>query len=85
MKIKAVIFDIGQTLVYYPIPLNWSELYRPAFESIAEKRKLNITENEYTHIGDVLAKYNTRIKLMNNLKREVSHRLMNTVLTRCSQ
>ena len=39
MKIKAVIFDIGQTLVYYPIPLNWSKLYRPAFESIAEKRK----------------------------------------------
>ena len=61
MKIKAVIFDIGQTLVYYPIPLNWSALYRPAFESIAEKRKLNITENEYTHIGEVLAKYNTRI------------------------
>ena len=61
MKIKAVIFDIGQTLVYYPIPLNWSKLYRPAFESIAEKHKLNITENEYTHIGEVLAKYNTRI------------------------
>ena len=61
MKIKAVIFDIGQTLVYYSIPLNWSKLYRPAFESIAEKHKLNITENEYTHIGEVLAKYNTRI------------------------
>ena len=61
MKIKAVIFDIGQTLVYYPIPLNWSKLYRPAFESIAEKYKLNITENEYTHIGEVLEKYNTRI------------------------
>ena len=61
MKIKAVIFDIGQTLVYYPLPLNWSKLYRPAFESIAEKRKFNLTENEYTYIVDVLAKYNTRI------------------------
>ncbi len=61
MKIKAVIFDIGQTLVYYSIPLNWSKLYRPAFESIAEKHKLNIAENEYTHISEVLAKYNTRI------------------------
>lgn len=61
MKVKAVIFDIGQTLVYYPLPLNWSKLYRPAFESIAEKRKLNITEKDYTHIAEVLAKYNTRI------------------------
>ncbi len=61
MKIKAVIFDIGQTLVYYPFPLNWSKLYRPAFESIDQKRKLNITENEYTHITKVLKKYNTRI------------------------
>ena len=61
MKIKAVIFDIGQTLVYYLFPLNWSELYRPAFQSIAKKRKLNITENEYKHIAEVLTKYNTRI------------------------
>ena len=61
MKIKAVIFDIGQTLVHYPNPLNWSALYRPAFESIAEKHKINITENEYAHIGEVLTKYNTRI------------------------
>lgn len=61
MKIKAVIFDIGQTLVYYPVPLNWSVLYRPAFESIAEKYKLNITENEYAHISEILTKYNTRI------------------------
>ena len=61
MKVKAVIFDIGQTLVHYPNPLNWSALYRPAFESIAEKHKINITENEYAHIGEVLTKYNTRI------------------------
>lgn len=60
-KIEGIVFDIGQTLVYYPIPLNWSALYRPAFENIAEKNKLNITEDEYTHIGDILAKYNTRM------------------------
>ena len=34
MSIKAVVFDIGQTLVYYPFPLNWSALYRPAFEHV---------------------------------------------------
>ena len=61
MRIKGIVFDIGQTLAYYPIPLNWSALYRPAFESIAEKNRLQITEREYTHIGEVLSKYNTRI------------------------
>lgn len=58
---KAVVFDIGQTLTYYPIPLNWSKLYRPAFESVAEKLSLTFTEEEYTHFGEVLTKYNTRI------------------------
>ncbi len=61
MKIGAIVFDIGQTLAFYPIPLNWSALYRPAFESIAEKNGLYITEKEYAHIGKVLARYNTRI------------------------
>ena len=61
MKIKGIVFDIGQTLVYYPIPLNWSALYRPAFESIAKHHGLSITEDEYTHIGNTLVKYNARI------------------------
>ena len=61
MKIKAIVFDIGQTLVYYPVPLNWSALYRPAFESIAKQHGLRITEDEYIHIGNTLAKYNARI------------------------
>ena len=59
--IRTVIFDIGGTLVDYPIPLNWSALYRPAFESIAAKNGLVITGNEYEHIGKVLAKYNRKL------------------------
>ena len=35
--VKAIVFDIGQTLVEYKMPLNWSKLYRPAFESVADK------------------------------------------------
>jgi putative hydrolase of the HAD superfamily len=58
---KAIVFDIGQTLTYYPIPLNWSKLYRPAFESVAEKLGLEFTVEEYVHFGEVLTKYNTRI------------------------
>lgn len=59
--IKAIVFDIGQTLTYYPIPLNWSKLYRPAFETVSKDLGIDISEEEYVHIGSVLAKYNTRI------------------------
>lgn len=58
---EGIVFDIGQTLAYYPFPLNWSALYRPAFEGIASKFNLQISETEYEHIGATLAKYNTRI------------------------
>lgn len=61
MKIEAIVFDIGQTLAYYPIPLNWSALYHPAFERIAERFNLQLSETEYEHIGTTLPKYNTRI------------------------
>lgn len=58
---KAVIFDIGQTLVRYKTPLNWSKLYRPAFQYVAEKCGYHFSEEQYLHAGDVLTKYNTRI------------------------
>lgn len=58
---KAVVFDIGQTLVDYRIPMNWSELYRPAFEQIAEKYHYIFTEEQYQYAAGVLMKYNTRI------------------------
>ena len=58
---KAVIFDIGRTLVKYKNPLNWSKLYRPAFQYVAEKCGYHFTEEQYLHAGNVLTKYNTRI------------------------
>lgn len=58
---KAVVFDIGQTLVDYKKPMNWSKLYRPAFEQIAEKYHYHFSEMHYKNAGDVLTKYNTRI------------------------
>lgn len=64
--IKAIVFDIGQTLTYYPIPLNWSKLYRPAFETVSKNLNFKISEEEYVHIGNVLTKYNTRINPREN-------------------
>lgn len=58
---KAVIFDIGHTLIKYRNPLNWSQLYRPAFEKIADRYGYHFTEQQYEHAGSVLTIYNTRI------------------------
>lgn len=58
---KAVVFDIGQTLVDYRMPMNWSSLYRPAFEHIAKKYNYSFSEQQYQNAGSVLTKYNTRI------------------------
>ncbi len=58
---QAVVFDIGQTLVDYRIPMNWSKLYRPAFEQIAKKYCYSFTEAHYRAAADILSKYNTRI------------------------
>ena len=59
--IKAIVFDIGQTLVEYNKPLNWSKLYRPAFESIADKCGYTFSDSHYEHAGRVLTQYNTRV------------------------
>lgn len=58
---RAAVFDIGQTLVDYKMPMNWSKLYRPAFEFIAKRYHYTFSEQHYQHAGNVLAKYNTRI------------------------
>lgn len=58
---KAVIFDIGQTLVQYKNPLNWSKLYRPAFQYVADQGGYHFSEEQLQHAGNVLTKYNTRI------------------------
>lgn len=58
---KAVVFDIGQTLVDYKMPMNWSKLYRPAFEFISKRHHYTFTEEHYQNAGNVLAKYNTRL------------------------
>jgi len=58
---RAVVFDIGQTLVDYKIPMNWSKLYRPAMEQIAQKYHYTFSEEHYQNAGNILSKFNTRI------------------------
>lgn len=66
---KAIVFDIGRTLVGYNKPLNWSALYRPVLEYISNERDYGFRESDYQYAIKVLTKYNTRI---NPRKYEVS-------------
>ncbi|MBR0138601.1 MAG: HAD family hydrolase [Erysipelotrichaceae bacterium] len=61
MKLKGIVFDIGNTLVTYPFPLSWSSLYRPAFEHVAKKNNMNFSQEEYDHFIEVMSHYNSRL------------------------
>ena len=64
--IKAIVFDIGQTLVEYKVPLNWSKLYRSAFASVADACGHTFSDSQFQYAGQVLTKYNTRINPREN-------------------
>ena len=60
--IKAVIFDLGGTLIRYKdVPLSWASLYQNAIVEIAKicEKKLTIEETEKSI--KILGNYNTRI------------------------
>ena len=50
---KAIVFDIGQTLVEYNKPLNWSKLYKSAFESISDKCGYTFSDYHYHRKAEV--------------------------------
>lgn len=56
--IKAAAFDLGGTLVNYP--LYWRSLYRHALETAAQNCGISMTEEMFTAAYDILMKYNTR-------------------------
>ncbi len=60
MKIKAVSFDIGHTLVRYNNPLNWKPLYAPALKSAFQSCGADLQNKEIAAATAILMKYNTR-------------------------
>lgn len=58
---KAVVFDIGQTLVEYHKPLNWSGFYGDALEYVAANCGYHVSDSQYACAKDILTKYNTRV------------------------
>ena len=61
MKIKAIGFDIGGTLVNYNKPLNWSASYKDAIKFMCEQNNIEYSEERFELAKKVLEKYNTRL------------------------
>ena len=59
--IKAVVFDLGGTLMEYKgMPLNWGEFYYKGFQNVSVANGLNLTDDEITRSVDILKAYNPR-------------------------
>lgn len=59
---KAVGFDLGDTLIYYPnVPLSWKTLYREALIKVQAELSLIKSIELLSNAEEVLTRYNTRI------------------------
>jgi putative hydrolase of the HAD superfamily len=64
--IKAIGFDLGDTLIYSGQPLGWSKNYRNALERGFIKINKVPTDLDYSVCIEILTKYNTRINPREN-------------------
>ena len=60
MKIKAVCFDIGQTLINYNAPLNWKSLHPDALRNVMRACQFDGLGGKIDAAVAILSKYNTR-------------------------
>jgi putative hydrolase of the HAD superfamily len=62
MKLRAVGFDLGDTLIFYDgTPLNWSAQYPEALRVTAAACGVSVKPDQLTEAGKLLASYNTRL------------------------
>ncbi len=59
---KAIVFDIGGTLMEYKgMPLSWLNYYKTAFEFVRNELDLDITNDDIDKSFEVMKSYNPRI------------------------
>lgn len=59
---KAVVFDIGGTLMEYKgMPYSWIDYYKTGFKSVNKKHQCNISESEIDRSVEILKSYNPRL------------------------
>lgn len=59
-NIRAVVFDIGETLVDYKKPMDWSKYYCAALQKAASETGLSFTDEDLDKGYQILKTYNTR-------------------------
>ena len=60
-KYKAVVFDLGGTLMEYKgMPLNWNEYYERGFRNVSDINSLNIDDNSIKRSAEILRSFNPR-------------------------
>lgn len=63
MDIKAVVFDIGGTLMEYRnMPNVWIDYYKTGFEFVRDKLGLDISDSDIEKSIEVLKSYNPKVK-----------------------
>lgn len=63
MKVKAIVFDIGGTLMEYRnMPNVWIDYYKTGFEFVRDKLSLEISDSDIDKSVEVLKSYNPRVK-----------------------
>lgn len=61
--IRAVVFDIGGTLMEYRnMPNVWTEFYQGAFEQLRETFKLKISDGDIDRSNKILRSFNPKVK-----------------------
>lgn len=62
MSIKAVVFDVGRTLMEYrDMPNSWQEYYPAAMRNIRDSLKLDVTDDELYESLEVFKSYSPRL------------------------
>jgi len=61
VNIKAVGFDVGNTLITYSVPLNWQALYPSAIKQVMAACGLDYSAQADAQAQAILTKYNTRV------------------------
>lgn len=59
--IRAIGFDLGETLLCYGHPLDWSSLYSQALAAMAEACDVTPDTERLRDAADILRRYNTRL------------------------
>ena len=59
MKVEALVFDLGGTLMEYKgFPLYWGDFYEQSFNNVNEELKLNISKEQIRTAINKLIEYN---------------------------